>query len=242
MIPLDRPLVVGHRGFPSRAVENTLPSFEAALAAGAHGVECDVRATRDGALVVFHDDGLRRLCGVVGRIEDLPADAVRSLSFVGAPAGLHVPALEDLLDFARERDTFVLVEVKAEPTAPPELARRAVSAVERTRTHDRVAFLSFSHAAVAGLRELAPSVPSGPIFESAPTVDALGVRAPAWVVMAAEAATPESTAPLRRLGIPVACYGVDDDAADARLDAAGVGLRISNRPDLLAARRAKRRA
>ena len=237
MIPLDRPLVIGHRGFPSRAVENTLPSFEAALAAGAAGIECDVRATRDGALVVFHDESLQRLCGVRGRIEDLTADAVRSLSFVGAPAGLRIPPLEDVLELARERDACALVEIKAEPTAPPELARMAIAAVERTRTHDRVAFLSFSHAAVAGLREIAPSMTSGRIFEDAPPSDAFAHGATGWVVLSADAATEPVVARLRALGQTVACYGVDDEAIDDRLDAAGVGLRIGNFPDVLVAKR-----
>src|SRR3954463_10768298 len=59
------PLRIAHRGMPRREPENTLPSFAAALAAGAQGIELDVHATADGVLVVHHDpvtrDGLEIL-------------------------------------------------------------------------------------------------------------------------------------------------------------------------------------
>ena len=51
----DRPLRIAHRGMPRRLRENTLPSFAAALAAGADGIELDVHATSDGVVVVHHD-------------------------------------------------------------------------------------------------------------------------------------------------------------------------------------------
>ena len=50
------PFCLGHRGFPSRARENTQASFAAALVAGAQGVEMDVLVTADGVPVVHHDD------------------------------------------------------------------------------------------------------------------------------------------------------------------------------------------
>src|SRR5437763_15808492 len=49
------PLRIAHRGMPRRERENTLPSFAAALAAGAQGIELDVHATADGVVVVHHD-------------------------------------------------------------------------------------------------------------------------------------------------------------------------------------------
>ena len=63
-----RPLIIGHRGAKGLAPENTLPAFRAGIDAGADGVEFDVQRTVDGHLVVFHDDDLKRLAGVDGRI------------------------------------------------------------------------------------------------------------------------------------------------------------------------------
>jgi len=239
VIRLDLPLVVGHRGFPSRAVENTMPSFEAALDAGASGIECDVRLTKDGAAAVFHDDSLNRLLGLEGAIERLPADVLPTLTFVGASAGIRIPLLEDVLAFVAERDALALVELKADESTALDLARAALGAVERTSTRGRVAFLSFSHGAVAAIRELAPAMPVGPIFERTPPLDAVTFHRTGWAVFEARAATRELTRALAEAGVRAACYGVDDEAIDAELDAAGVGLRISDHTDRLVARRAR---
>ena len=55
--------IYGHRGAPAHLPENTMPSFEEALRAGAHAVETDVRVSRDGEVVIFHDADASRLVG-----------------------------------------------------------------------------------------------------------------------------------------------------------------------------------
>ena len=65
---LVRPLNLGHRGARALAPENTLAGMAAGMAAGADGVEFDVQRKRDGHLVVFHDDDMKRICGVGGRV------------------------------------------------------------------------------------------------------------------------------------------------------------------------------
>jgi glycerophosphoryl diester phosphodiesterase len=63
-----KPLVIAHRGASAEAPENTLAAFRRALALKVDGIELDVQATRDGVPVVFHDEGLRRLTGRIGRL------------------------------------------------------------------------------------------------------------------------------------------------------------------------------
>ena len=58
------PLIIAHRGDVSKAPENTIPAFLSAHGRGADGIELDVRLTRDGQLVVYHDRSLRRIGGV----------------------------------------------------------------------------------------------------------------------------------------------------------------------------------
>jgi len=243
MLLIDRPWVIGHRGDASHAPENTLPAFEAALEGGAHGVECDVRLTRDGHVVVFHDDSTQRLLGMPGRIESMTRDLVRTATFVGHAAGVRVPDLDDVLVLAEERDAVVLVELKGEPLVSEDLARAVVASVERTRTADRVGFLSFSHTAVAMLHELAPTVPCAALFEHVPHPESIAFHGHAerhrWVVTAAEAAQAGWAQALRERGWTIGCYGVDDEETDARLDTLGIGLRISDRVErLLKARKA----
>lgn len=77
--PKVRPLVVGHRGVPMHAPENTLAGFRRAVALGLDAIELDVRRTRDGRAVVFHDASLERLTGDRRAISDLTWDQLSKL-------------------------------------------------------------------------------------------------------------------------------------------------------------------
>ena len=109
------PLIIGHRGAKGLAPENTLPAFRAGMAAGADGVEFDVQRTVDGHLVVFHDDDLKRLAGVDGRIVKRTLAMLRELDvgrYAGAQyAGEIIPTLDEVLD-ALPDDCFLNIEAK----------------------------------------------------------------------------------------------------------------------------------
>ena len=77
--PAPRLLVVSHRTNGGNAPENTLLGIEAAIHDGADAIEVDVRATRDGALVLFHDETLERMTGDPRRLDALTLDEVRAL-------------------------------------------------------------------------------------------------------------------------------------------------------------------
>ena len=73
-------LVFAHRGAPKKGrAENTLETLQLAASSGVDGIEFDVRTTRDGQLIVFHDEDLRRLAGDVRRPEELTADELSEL-------------------------------------------------------------------------------------------------------------------------------------------------------------------
>ncbi|MEP6696864.1 MAG: glycerophosphodiester phosphodiesterase, partial [Pseudonocardiales bacterium] len=100
-------LVLAHRGAPApRRPENTLGAVDAALAAGADGVEIDVRATADGVLVCSHDADLTRLAGRPMVIAETALGALRQVSL---PGGHHVSTLDEVLATVHGR---VVIEVK----------------------------------------------------------------------------------------------------------------------------------
>ncbi|MEO6776536.1 MAG: glycerophosphodiester phosphodiesterase [Kofleriaceae bacterium] len=75
----QRPLVVGHRGVPRLHPENTLAGFRRAVELGVPAIELDVRLTRDGQAVVFHDPDLHRLTGTARNVSDLTWDELSKL-------------------------------------------------------------------------------------------------------------------------------------------------------------------
>jgi glycerophosphoryl diester phosphodiesterase len=102
------PRIFGHRGSAGTHPENTLPSFQAAVDCGARYLETDVHLTRDGEIVVSHDDNLERICGRPGIIADIDygdiaaMDAGFSFSVDGTNfpfrgKGIRVPRLAEVL-------------------------------------------------------------------------------------------------------------------------------------------------
>lgn len=100
-----------HRGLHSntgKRPENSLAAFRAAAEKG-YGIELDARLTSDGQVAVFHDDGLERMCGVPGRVEDMPMSELKKLSLGDTQE--TIPTLEEALDTVDDR-VPVIIELK----------------------------------------------------------------------------------------------------------------------------------
>ena len=90
----DRVVAIAHRGDPIGHRENTLPAFAAALAQGADMLELDLRRTRDGAIVVLHDQSLLRLWGLDASVGDLDLAEVARLG----ERDVRIPTLRQVLE------------------------------------------------------------------------------------------------------------------------------------------------
>ncbi len=115
------PELVAHRGWPRRYPENTLVSIEAAIAAGARYVEVDVQLTRDLVAVLFHDDNIRRVCGMEGTISHYSFEELRRFPasepgrFGTRYAHERIPALAELAALlARHPGVTAFIELKRE--------------------------------------------------------------------------------------------------------------------------------
>ena len=100
-----------HRGLHSRDMrvpENSLAAFELAASAG-YGIELDVQLSRDGQVVVFHDDTLERVCGISARVDELSLDELRELRLCGTDE--RIPLLSEVLATVRGRGPLI-VELK----------------------------------------------------------------------------------------------------------------------------------
>lgn len=103
-----------HRGlWDTESPENSLAAFRKAVDAG-YGIEFDIHKTRDGKVVVFHDDTLTRMCGVDGKVEDMTLAELQELRLLGTDQ--HIPTLEEMLALVDGR-VPLLVELKGESTA-----------------------------------------------------------------------------------------------------------------------------
>ncbi|MDQ7249324.1 glycerophosphodiester phosphodiesterase [Dongia sedimenti] len=88
------PLIVAHRGFSARCRENSPAAWQAAHACGADAVETDIRWTRDGVAVCFHDVDLMRLTGMSDRIAETDSAVLDEIALAGAAIA---PRFDDFL-------------------------------------------------------------------------------------------------------------------------------------------------
>lgn len=103
--------IIGHRGAPAIAPENTLPSFARAVAEKVSGIEFDVHWI-DGQLVVIHDETVDRTSNSSGALHNFSFNALRQLDFGN---GTTIPILEEVIE-ATSTSVFINVELKGQDT------------------------------------------------------------------------------------------------------------------------------
>ena len=115
-----------HRGAPDTHPENTIPSFEAAINAGAHMIEFDVWLTKDNKMVVIHDSKVNRTTNGQGKVSDFTFEGIRKLdagSWKSAEfAGIQIPALEEVIDIM-PYNIWLNIHIKGSGELPKMVAR-----------------------------------------------------------------------------------------------------------------------
>lgn len=146
-----------HRGLHSRdrsVPENSLPAFRRAAAEG-YGIELDVQLSRDGKVVVFHDDTLDRVCGVHARVDDLTWDELSALRLCGTEE--RIPLFSEVLKSINGCEALI-VELKNGPRNR-ELCEKTLALLSEYRGN--VCIESFNPLIVAWFRFHAPDMVRG---------------------------------------------------------------------------------
>ncbi len=216
--PADHPLVIGHRGLAWSYPENTLPSYDAAVAARADMVELDFHPTVDSHLVCVHDTTLARYLDphldrdlMYRPVVSYTLDELRRLD-VGTWkdkrfAGTTVPALDEVLD-KYSRACVLLIERKA---GTPE---QTLEALQRRDAVEHVVVQSFDWVYLAHLHALAPTLAlaalgSGAVEGRIDTLRATGATAAHWndQLRAADVAA------IHAAGLPLWLYTLNSELA-----------------------------
>ncbi|WP_217577430.1 glycerophosphodiester phosphodiesterase family protein [Mesorhizobium sp. GbtcB19] len=154
-------LVCGHRGHSIEGHENTRPALQRAAELGASLCEIDLRVTRDGRLVVFHDDILDNAStgtGLIRQMDHAEIAQLRTRNRNGVPVeGQPIERFEHVLDYCRDLGLALIVEIKDkfEGTAYLE---QVVRLVEQANMSERVLISSFDYVVLRDVKLLAPCI------------------------------------------------------------------------------------
>ncbi len=254
-LALPGPWLVAHRGGSALAPENTLPAFAGAAALGADAIETDVRLTKDGVVVVFHDEETSRITGEPGTIEERTLaevsrlDAAHGFSQDGGATfplrgtGVGIPPFAEAL--RRHPGLRFNVDAKSDD---PALAEGLARTLREEGAEGRVCVGSFSDAQAARLGALLPGVCRF-LPQEAATCHVLAAKSGAdgaccpsgfdladlphrmGGLVVVDAAV---VAYFHGRGVPVHVWTVDAEEEMRDLLALGVDGIVTDRPDLLA--------
>ncbi|MCR5272733.1 MAG: glycerophosphodiester phosphodiesterase [Lachnospiraceae bacterium] len=164
-----RTLVWGHRGASGYAPENTLDSFEKAIELDADGVELDVQLTKDGEIVVIHDETVDRVSGAKGYVKDTNFDDIRKLD-VSLPIKdyakrTRIPTLEEVLNLIKGTKLTINIELKTGIFAYEGIEKKVIDLVNQKKMMDDIWFSSFNHESVLRVKKICSEAKCGLLIQ-----------------------------------------------------------------------------
>jgi glycerophosphoryl diester phosphodiesterase len=241
-----KPLVCGHRGACGLAPENTIAAFRKALELGADWVELDVQLTKDGHLVVVHDDTLERTTDKGGKRRPTEYTLQELKTFDAGTwfnknfAGEKIPTLDEVLaEFGGKM--HINIEIKSQPHFEQDngIEVKVVEAVKRHDLIDGVLISSFDPSRLIVTHQIEPKLAIGTLFHpkslaKLPTSDPFKLAELTHATALHphfQMVTPEMVERAHKLGLQVNVWTVNEPGDIRRQTALGVDMIMSDFPD-----------
>jgi glycerophosphoryl diester phosphodiesterase len=235
------PKVIGHRGAKAYAPENTLASIHTAADLGIEWVEIDVKLTKDGEAVIFHDEDLGRTTGASGLVAETSFKDIRELdagSWMGDSfIGEKIPTLEEAIDAILSRNMGVNIEIKPCPGREVETAEVALDVATRNWPDDLPPPLisSFSHVSLETAMDMIGDWPRGFLMsEHLPNwQEMVEYLDAATININGNKASREEIEEYIELQKPILAYTINDPRKALQLLQWGVDSFFSDTPDII---------
>ncbi|OKL35680.1 glycerophosphodiester phosphodiesterase [Domibacillus mangrovi] len=157
-----KPAIFAHRGASGTHPENTMAAFEAAVRLGADGIELDVQMTKDGEIVVIHDETVNRTTNGKGAIERMTYAQVAELDagswFHPKFAGEKILTLDEFLTWATGNTLQINIELKTNKVPYYGIEQKVLELIDLYNMRGRVIISSFNQDSVGRVIELDPYI------------------------------------------------------------------------------------
>lgn len=232
-------LNIAHRGFSGKYPENTLLAFRKAIEIGADGIELDVQISKDGELVIIHDEAVDRTCDGKGLIAEMTLDEIKQLDASAGFRGLYgvnrIPTLREYFELVKPVDGFITnIELKTGINEYPGIEKKVYDLIKEFELEDRIIISSFNHFSVKRFMELCPTMKCGFLVED--WILDFGKYAKEhnaqFVHPRFNSVTDETVAEILSNGIGINTWTVNTEEEVRRLYKLGVNAVIGNFPDM----------
>jgi glycerophosphoryl diester phosphodiesterase len=173
--------IFAHRGYSAAYAENTMSAFIAAENAGADGLELDVQLTKDGEVVVIHDEKVDRTTNGKGFVKDFLFKDLRT--FNANKKGVNkepIPSLIEVLEWMQSNDLVCNIELKNGIIPYEGMEEKVIQLVRKFGLSNRIIISSFNHYSIVLSYRLATEIETAPLFNERiymPWVYAQSIRA-----------------------------------------------------------------
>ena len=227
---------IAHRGASGSAPENTLAAFKKAIEIGVDAVELDLHGSADGEVVVIHDSSLDRTTDHNGSVNQISLETIKRADagswFAPEFAGEPVPTLAEALECIGE-GTVAVLEIK-----DPLIAEAVVAKIHETQSLNLTVIISFHTAVLQTIRALEPRIPTGWLIGNHNNhvpperlCQQLGELGSSLLNVNHQLITAEFAYEVRRRGIALWCWTVDEVVRMREMKAFGVQGITSNYPE-----------
>ena len=161
-------VIYGHRGAARYYPENTMISYKKAIEMGADGIEIDVHKSKDGHLIVCHDEKVDRTTNGSGYIKDLSLHELKNLDagswFNDKFKGEQIPVLEEVLQFVKEKNVLLNIEIKSGPIFYHDIEEYIVNAIKDYNLEDKTIISSFNHYSLLKIKDIDKGLKTGILY------------------------------------------------------------------------------
>lgn len=223
-------ITYAHRGASEYCPENTFMSFYLGVNMGADGIETDVQRTKDGVLVLFHDDTLDRVTGAEGSVADYTYRELSELLVKKGDLSDKIPTLDDFLRHFAFRDITFAIELKIGGCE-----RDVADLIFKHGVENKTVVTSFNLEYIRAFKEHAPTVRVG-YLTCTPDEDcikALTDIGAEEICPKGENMTKEKVDLWHSLGFNVRAWGISDEAIMRTVYDIGADGMTVNFPDRL---------
>ncbi len=232
-------LNIAHRGFSGKYPENTMLAFVKAVEAGADGIEFDVHFSKDGELVIIHDERIDRTTNGEGTVSEFTYEELSAFDASAGFAGVYgfnkIPTLREYFEYIKPIDGFITnIELKTGINEYPGIEKAVLDMVDEFGLSDRIIISSFNHYSVMRAKQINPDIRCGFltsdwIYNFGEYTKTRGVEFvhPHFITL-----NESSVAEITSNGVGINVWTVNDEAEVERLYKLGVNAVIGNFPDM----------
>ncbi len=231
-------LIWANRGASGYAPENSMEAFKLAKDQGADGIKLEIHLTKDGQLVVAHDETIDRCSNGTGCIIDMTLKELRTYDFSNSlpdHKNTKIPTLEEVLCFIKNNDMTVNIEFNSGIVIYDGIEEKVVSLVAQLGLKSRVLYSSFNHFSLMLIKEIDKTIPVGLLYNEAmvdPYVYASHLKADAVHPFYPALFVPNTVRNCKTNGIKVHPWTVNNPEHMDWIYKEGVNAIITDYPDL----------